>query len=449
MMMSSPEPMSLGSPTQSPLGHQSSGLAGGGVGQYLPQFLLGDMPNPQSQMNSRGSNQAASKYWSGSNSPPRNPNYHHYQNMPPGVMSGGSLSRSYSQNAYDVKLNNSNLIDKGDSNFNNPYSSSSHYNQPYQNYSPHHERTLGGASTTILGGSDARANTSQINSNSKLMSGAPPVNRLIDMLNKPTFGGSNNNSLILTPNENKSSSKFISEFCHSENRHANTNQQDLSFTPSSNMANPQFRLSPSSPTQIDPFYAYGDSIKVDDKLDETWITVFGFPTSATSYVLQEFSNYGQIIRHFPSNQGNWLHIQYQTKLQAQKALSKNGKVLANSLMVGVMACIDKKIMSMNAATSINNSLDNTDVSLSGGLAGNCALSPTSATSARISKSFSNGGSKLDRTQSLRTNVRPLGAFNRNFDQTSNTTDSIQAPGAKLPKKSTNVISKAMEYMFGW
>ena len=43
----------------------------------------------------------------------------------------------------------------------------------------------------------------------------------------------------------------------------------------------------------------------------------------------------------PSTQGNWLHIQYQTKMQAQKALSKNGKVLANSLMVGVMPCIDK------------------------------------------------------------------------------------------------------------
>jgi len=139
-------------------------------------------------------------------------------------------------------------------------------------------------------------------------------------------------------------------------------------------------------------------------------------------------------------------------------------------MVGVMQCIDKKIMTVNAA-SINNSFDTTDVSLGG--APNSALSPTSATSARIAKSFANG-SKLDRTQSLRTNVRPLGAFNRNFDQNSATTDvnstffqnfrlnldinfifflfilkSMQPPGAKLPKKSTNVISKAMEYMFGW
>ena len=86
-------------------------------------------------------------------------------------------------------------------------------------------------------------------------------------------------------------------------------------------------------------------------------------------------------------------------------------------MVGVMQCIDKKIMTQNS-TNTNNSLDTTDVSLGGAIA---ALSPTSATSARIAKSFSNG-SKLDRTQSLRTNVRPLGAFNRNYEQTSATTD---------------------------
>ena len=49
-MMSSPEPMSLGSPTQSPLPQQPGSMGNSGVGQYLPQFLLGDLPNPQSQV---------------------------------------------------------------------------------------------------------------------------------------------------------------------------------------------------------------------------------------------------------------------------------------------------------------------------------------------------------------------------------------------------------------
>ena len=50
-------------------------------------------------------------------------------------------------------------------------------------------------------------------------------------------------------------------------------------TPGSNVLNPngpQFRLSPSSPTQIDPFYTYGDSIKMDDKMDDSWVRPVSF-----------------------------------------------------------------------------------------------------------------------------------------------------------------------------
>ena len=39
--------------------------------------------------------------------------------------------------------------------------------------------------------------------------------------------------------------------------------------------------------------------------------------------------------------GNWIHIHYQSKLQAKKVLSKNGKVFGGSIMVGVAPCIDK------------------------------------------------------------------------------------------------------------
>jgi len=39
--------------------------------------------------------------------------------------------------------------------------------------------------------------------------------------------------------------------------------------------------------------------------------------------------------------GNWIHIHYQSKLQAKKVLSKNGKVFGGSIMVGVVPCIDK------------------------------------------------------------------------------------------------------------
>jgi hypothetical protein len=43
-------------------------------------------------------------------------------------------------------------------------------------------------------------------------------------------------------------------------------------TPNSNIMNPQYRLSPSSPNQADSSYAYVDSSRVEDnKMDDTWV----------------------------------------------------------------------------------------------------------------------------------------------------------------------------------
>ncbi len=129
--------------------------------------------------------------------------------------------------------------------------------------------------------------------------GAPPINRLVDMLNKTSFtpsaaGGFN------TPGEAMSASTrnaSISNKFTSADYYVNSQQHDLPFTPIGGVGG---RLSPPSPNQIDPFYSYGESIKLDEKLDECWITIFGFPPSATSYVLQEFSVYGQIVKHVVS-----------------------------------------------------------------------------------------------------------------------------------------------------
>lgn len=52
-----------------------------------------------------------------------------------------------------------------------------------------------------------------------------------------------------------------------------------------------------------------------------------------------------ILREFHSlqmsNTGNWMHIRYQSKLQARKALSKDGRIFGESIMIGVKPCIDK------------------------------------------------------------------------------------------------------------
>jgi len=115
-------------------------------------------------------------------------------------------------------------------------------------------------------------------------SSGPPVNRLIDMVNKPAFGSQQAPNLLTPTDRMKPNMDY----------HGEKYGPDLPFTPSSNILR---QMSPPSPTQIDPFYTHGESIQLGEKLDETWITVFGFPSSATSYVLQEFSIYGQIIKH--------------------------------------------------------------------------------------------------------------------------------------------------------
>ena len=79
---------------------------------------------------------------------------------------------------------------------------------------------------------------------------------------------------------------------------------------------------------------------------DRWVTVFGFPPSYTSAILTYFHNLGQIqrVKH-ANNQGNWIHILYRTKLQADKVLGKNGKILENgTIMIGVMPCRDASVL---------------------------------------------------------------------------------------------------------
>ncbi|XP_023286324.1 nucleoporin NUP53-like, partial [Seriola lalandi dorsalis] len=96
-----------------------------------------------------------------------------------------------------------------------------------------------------------------------------------------------------------------------------------------------------SPAQVDPFYSQGESLSSDDQLDQTWVTVFGFPPASASYILLQFAQYGNILKHMMASPGNWMHLQYQSRLQARKALSKDGKVFGDAIMVGVKPCIDK------------------------------------------------------------------------------------------------------------
>lgn len=166
-----------------------------------------------------------------------------------------------------------------------------------------------------------------------------------------------------------------------------------------------------SPAQVDPFYSQGEALSSEDLLDQTWVTVFGFPPASASYILLQFAQYGNILKHTMASPGNWMHLQYQSRLQARKALSKDGKVFGDAIMVGVKPCIDKSVMDSSIAVS----------------------SP-------LSTSFST--STLPSTP--RSAIRPLSAAYRN-----SSSDYQVVADRQTPRKDDSFVSKAMEYMFGW
>ncbi|XP_032879698.1 nucleoporin NUP35 isoform X2 [Amblyraja radiata] len=180
------------------------------------------------------------------------------------------------------------------------------------------------------------------------------------------------------------------------------------------------RKSTLSPAQADPFYTQGESLTSDDHLDETWITVFGFPPASASYILLQFAQYGNILKHVMSNNGNWMHVQYQSKLQARKALSKDGKVFGESIMIGVKPCIDKSVMETNDRNygpvfSVFTPPINT--------VGTPAPSPSTPRN---------------------TAIRPLAAAYK-----ASSSDYQVVSDRQTPRKDETLVSKAMEYMFGW
>lgn len=172
-----------------------------------------------------------------------------------------------------------------------------------------------------------------------------------------------------------------------------------------------------SPAQSDPFFTQGDALSSEDQLDDTWVTVFGFPPASASYILLQFAQYGNILKHVMSNSGNWMHLQYQSKLQARKALSKDGKIFGEAIMIGVKPCIDKSVMEVSEKISTG---------------------PTTTFTPPV-KNISSLNPSTPRSA-----MRPLSTPNRQ-----SSTDYQVVTDRDTPRKDDSFVSKAMEYMFGW
>ncbi|XP_010249560.1 PREDICTED: nuclear pore complex protein NUP35-like isoform X1 [Nelumbo nucifera] len=146
--------------------------------------------------------------------------------------------------------------------------------------------------------------------------------------------------------------------------------------------------------------------------EEEWVTVYGFSPGDTNLVLREFEKCGVILKHVPGpGDANWIHILYQNRSDAQKALNKNGLQINGVLIIGV------KPLDPIQRQALNERLNNQ---------GFMTLPPPSSRSSELILSRVSSG--------------PY--YVQNHD--SNTQRSVSAIAS--PAKS--VVSKVMDLMFG-
>lgn len=276
-----------------------------------------------------------------------------------------------------------------------------------------------------------------MNAGAKDHGNAPPVAGLYDHVDSPHNLGLTPHH-VATPEHKQVDSSSVNVLPSSLSRqvsevtprqlHSQSSVGPTSLTRSFSQT-PQSRpfgvMSPpavSSPAQVDPFYTQGEAIIPDAELDQTWVTIFGFPPAAASYILQQFSQYGNIQKHVVATNGNWMHLQFSSKLQAKKALSKNGKIFGGNIMIGATPCIDKGVMEGGKENLYSTNL---------------AVTPTSK---RSMVSFQEDEDLAKK----KTPIRPLTAA---YQAASSNHEVV--PDHNTPQKSTSVISKTLEYMLGW
>lgn len=133
-----------------------------------------------------------------------------------------------------------------------------------------------------------------------------------------------------------------------------------------------------------------------------WVTVFGFPQSGTASILSHFSQCGTIVdKVFAAQNGNWVHLRFTSRLECDKAINYNGKIISNNLMIGVMRCTDESV---------------------------------------IDKENTN-----ERREIAISKIRPL--THMAYKNAQSPTEVV--PGPQQPKRSTGIVNKAMDLFFGW
>ncbi|XP_074001934.1 nucleoporin NUP35-like [Numenius arquata] len=178
-----------------------------------------------------------------------------------------------------------------------------------------------------------------------------------------------------------------------------------------------------SPAQPDRFYAPVYSRRAEDQLDGRWVTVYGFSQASASYILHQFAQYGNILKHVMSNTGNWMHICYQSELEARKALSKDGRIFGDCIRIGVKPCTDKSVME-SFARSATSSMSS-------------VFTPHTQPVASAPVQPANRMTRFP-------TMRPLAPARKGYSSHYQVFLKKQTP-----RKGESIVSKALESVFGW
>lgn len=156
-----------------------------------------------------------------------------------------------------------------------------------------------------------------------------------------------------------------------------------------------------------------------------WVTVFGFLPIDVNAVLSQISSRVRIVDKHPApqSQSNWIHLKCASEQEAQKALMCNGSIVSGTIMIGVIPCTDEGVV-LGCDKENRSKLNGSVRSLSMG---------------RPCQSSFNGSPTARRRK-----LRSLAAgYNQHFSP-----QAAQLP-ENVPQKSASLVSKAMEYVFGW
>ncbi|XP_011146973.1 nucleoporin NUP35 [Harpegnathos saltator] len=158
-----------------------------------------------------------------------------------------------------------------------------------------------------------------------------------------------------------------------------------------------------------------------------WVTVFGFLPTDINAVLSHISSRVRIVDKHPAPQpqSNWMHLKCASEQEAQRALTCNGSIVSGSIMIGVIPCTDEGVV-MSSDKENRAKLNGSTRSFS--------------SIAKGSQSPNFNGMSPGRRRKLRSLAA---GYNQHFSP-----QTAQSP-ENVPQKSAGLVSKAMEYMFGW